>query len=125
MSYPRTIDDLTPDQCVSGPVVTIDYDLLGGLPAEAREAVERAVATLEHLSDSPSPRKHVVVYRRPLVGEELDTALAKAQFDWKRLERMHELFSSRSADHDLFDKLARHEINAWAVRENKPLIEVG
>ena len=59
MSYPRTIDDLAPSQKVSGPVVTIDYDLLGGLPA----------------------------------------------------------------DRDLFDRLTRHEVNAWAIKEDKPLIE--
>lgn len=123
MSYPRTIDDLTPDQRVSGPVVTIDYDLLDGLPSEAREAILRAVSVLERLSDDPSPRKSTVAYRRPLVGSELDDALAKAQFDWKRLERLLDIFSNRPTDGDLFDKMTYHEINAWAIKENKPLLK--
>lgn len=123
MSYPRTIDDLAPDQRVSDPVVTIDYDLLDGLPSEAREAVLKAVSVLDRLSDSPSPHKGLISYNRPLVGEELDRALAEAQFDWKRLERMHDRFSSKPAEHDLFDKLTRYEINAWAIKEDKPLIE--
>lgn len=108
MSYPRTIDDLTPDQRVSDPVVTINYDLLDDLPSEARKAILAAVAVLERLSDDPLPHKDVVAYRRPLTDDEADKILAKAQFDWRRLER-----------------LTRHEINAWAIKENKPLIEVG
>lgn len=123
MSYPRTIDDLAPIQKVSGPVVTINYDLLGGLPSEARDAILNAVAVLERLSDDPSPRKSTVAYSRPLVGSELDDALARAQFDWKRLERLHARFSEVPADRDLFDRLIRHEVNAWAIKENKPLIE--
>lgn len=123
MSYPRTIDDLQPSQRVSGPVVTINYDLLGGLPSVAREAILEAVTAMERLSDDPSPRKSAVAYRRPLVGPELDDALAKAQFDWKRLERLHARFSETPADRDLFDRLTRHEVNAWAIKENKPLIE--
>lgn len=122
MSYPKTIDDLKPSQRVSDPVVTIDYDLLDGLPSEAREAILRAAAIMEHLSDDPSPRKGLVAYRRLLVGEELDTALTKAQLDWKRLEQLHARFSSRSADGDLFDRRTRHEINSWAVKENKSLL---
>lgn len=125
MSFPRTIDDLAPDQKVSGPVITINYDLLGGLPAEARDAILDAVAVLERLSDDPSPRKSTVAYNRPLVGPELDDALARAQFDWKRLERLHARFSEEPADRDLFDRLTRHEVNAWAIKEDKPLIEVG
>ena len=58
-----------PSQRVSGPVVCIDYDLLGGLPA-------------------------------------------KAQFDWKRLERLHARFSEEPADRDLFDRTTHHEVNA-------------
>lgn len=123
MSYPRTIDDLTPDQCVSNPVVTINYDLLDGLPSEAREAILKAVAVMERLSDDPSPRKHVVAYRRPLTDDEADNVLAKAQFDWVRLERLFDTFSNRPADGDLFDRLTYHEINAWAIKENKPLLE--
>lgn len=123
MSYPRTINDLTPNQCVSGPVVTIDYDLLGGLPSEVRDAILNAVTIMERFNDNPSPRKNTVAYRRPLVGSELDDALARAQFDWKRLERLHARFSEEPADRDLFDRLTRHEVNAWAIKENKPLIE--
>lgn len=123
MSYPRTTDDPKPSQRVSGPVVTIDYDLLGSLPSEARDAILNAVAILERLSDDPSPRKSTVAHRRPLVGPELDEALARAQFDWKRLERLHARFSEAPADRDLFDRLTRHEVNAWAIKENKPLIE--
>lgn len=84
---PRTIDDLAPDQKVSGPVIAIDYDLLGGLPAEARDAILDAVAVLE------------------------------------RLERLHARFSGEPAERDLFDRLTRHEVNAWAIEEDKPLIE--
>lgn len=123
MTYPRTIDDLTPSQKVSGPVITINYDLLGGLPSEARDAILNAVASMERLSDDPSSRKSTVAYHRPLVGSELDDALARAQFDWKRLERLHARFLETSADRDLFDRLARHKVNAWAIKENKPLIE--
>lgn len=123
MSYPRTIDDLAPDQKVSGPVITIDYDRLGGLPSEAREAILKAVSVMDRLSDNPCPHKGVIAYNRPLTSEELDEALAKAQFDWKRLERMHDNFSSKPTEHDLFDRLTRHEINAWAIKENKPLIK--
>lgn len=72
---------------------------------------------------TPSPRKSTVAYRRPLVGPELDTALAKAQFDWKRLERLHARFSEEPAGRDLFNTMTRHEVNAWAIEENKPLIE--
>lgn len=80
---------------------------------------------MERLSDDPlaSPRKSTVAYRRPLVGPELDKALAKAQFDWKRLERLHTRFSEEPADRDLFDRWTRHEVNAWASKEDKPLIE--
>lgn len=80
---------------------------------------------MERLSDDPSPRKDTVAYCRPLVGPELDEALAKTQFDWKRLERLHARFSEVPADRDLFDTLTRHEVNAWAIKEGKPLIEVG
>lgn len=124
MSYLRSLDDLTPDQRVSDPVVIINYDLLDGLPSEAREAILKAVAVMERLSDSPSPRKDVVAYRRPLVGSELDDALARAQFDWKRLERLHARFSEKPVERGLFDRLTRHEVNAWAIKEDKPLIEV-
>lgn len=123
LSYPKTIDDLAPDQRVSDPVVTIDYDRLGGFPSEAREAILKAVTALDRLSDNPRPHKGTVAYNRPLVGPELDEALAKAQFDWKRLERLHARFSEDSVDGDLFDRLTRHEINAWAIKENRPLIE--
>lgn len=123
MPYPRTIDDLKSSQRVSDPVVIIDYDLLDGLPSEAREAILRAVAAMERLSDDPSPRKDVVAYRRPLTDDEADKVLAKAQFDWKRLERLHARFSRTPADRDLFDMLTRHEVNAWAIEEDKPLIE--
>lgn len=122
MSYPRTIDDLKPSQLVSDPVILINYDLLGGLPSEARDAILGAVAVMERLSDDPSPRKSTVAYRRPLVGSELDDALARAQFDWKRLERLHARFSEVPADRDLFDTMTRHEVNAWATKEDKPLI---
>jgi hypothetical protein len=125
MSYPRTIDDLKPSQRVSGPVVTIDYDLLDGIPSEAREAILKAVAVMERLGNDPSPRKNVVAYRRPLTDDEADKVLAKAQFDWRRLERLHARFSRTPADRDLFDRPARHEVNAWAIEENKPLIEIG
>lgn len=125
MSCPRTIDDLPPDQLVSDPVVTIDYDLLGGLPAEARDAILNAVTVMERLSDDPSPRKSIVAYRRPLTDDEADKVLARAQFDWKRLERLHARFSEVPADRDLFDTMTRHEVNAWAIREDRPLIEVG
>lgn len=123
MSYPRTINDLKPNQCVSGPVITIDYDLLDGLPAEARDAILGAVAAMERLSDAPAPRKSLVAYRRPLVGEELTAALRKAQYEWARLDWMYDRFSNRPAYGDLFDRLTRHEINAWAIKEDKPLIE--
>lgn len=123
MSYPHTIDDLKPSQRVSDPIITIDYDLLDGLPSEARDAILKAVTVLDRLSDNPLPRKSTVAYNRPLVGEELDKALAKAQFDWKRLELLHARFSEEPADRDLFDRLTRHEVNAWAIKENKPLIE--
>lgn len=123
MSYPRTINDLKPSQLVSGPVVTINYDLLGGLPSEAREAILNAVVIMERLSTDPSPRKSTVAYCRHLVGPELDRALARAQFDWKRLERLHARFSEEPADRDLFDTMTCHEVNAWAIKENKPLIE--
>ena len=123
MSYPRTIDDLKPSQLVSGPVILINYDLLGGLPSEARDAILGAVAVMERLSDDPSPRKSTVAYCRPLVGPELDDALARAQFDWKRLERLHARLSEAPADRDLFDTMTCHEVNAWAIKEDKPLIE--
>lgn len=74
---------------------------------------------------TPRPVKSTVAYRRPLVGSELDDALAKAQFDWKRLERLHARFTEVAADRDLFDTLTHHEVNAWAIKENKPLIEDG
>lgn len=76
-------------------------------------------------SASSEPHKGLISYNRLLVGGELDRALAKAQFDWKRLERMHDRFSEVPADRDLFDRLTRHEINAWAVKEDKPPIAVG
>ena len=123
MPYPRTIDDLKPSQRVSGPVVTIDYDLLDGLPSEAREAILRAVSAMERLSDDPSPRKSLVAYHRPLVGEELTATLRKAQYEWDRLNWMYDRFSNRPAHGDLFDRLTRHEVNAWAIKEDKPLLE--
>lgn len=111
MSYPRTIDDLTPDQRVSDPVVTID-----SLPSEAREAILKAVATMERLSDDPSPRKDVVTYRRPLTDDEADRALRIAQDDWNRC------YDRALEDPSQFTPLLLTEINSWAIQEDRPPI---
>lgn len=51
-AYPEKVTDLKPDQLVSDPVVFIDYDLFPGLPAEAQEALLKAVSAFESFSDS-------------------------------------------------------------------------
>lgn len=71
----------------------------------------------------PRPRKGLISYNRPLVDEELVAALRKAQYEWDRLNWMHDRFSNRPAYGDLFDRLTRLEINAWTIKENKPLLE--
>jgi hypothetical protein len=119
MSYPRTIDDLKPSQLVSDPIVTIDYDLLDGLPSEAREAILKAVAVMERLSDDPSPRKDVVAYRRPLTGPEADRALRIAQDDWNRCS---ENYDRALRDPSQFTPLLLSEINGWAIKEDRPPI---
>lgn len=125
MAYPEKVTDLKPDQLVSDPVVFIDYDLFPGLPAEAQEALLKAVSAFESFSDSPAPHEQIVAYRRPLVGEELDRALQKAQDEWRRLARKYEWASLAGPEaDDLFERLTLHEVNAWAIRENKPLIEL-
>lgn len=93
MAYPEKVTDLNPDQLVSAPVVFIDYDLFPGLPAEAQEALLKAVSAFESFSDSPAPHEQIVAYRRPLTASEAD----KAQDDWVRLSENY----------------------GWAVRENK------
>ena len=123
MACPEKVTDLKPDQLVSDPVIFIDYDLLPGLPVEAQEALLKAVSVFESFSDKPAPREQIVAYRRPLVGEELDRALQKAQDKWRRLARKYEWASLAGTEaDDLFERLTLHEVNAWAVRENKPLI---
>lgn len=123
MSYPEKITDLTPSELVSDPVVYIDYDLLPGLPAEAQEALLKAVSVFESFSGSPAPREQIVAYRRPLVGEELDRALQKAQDDWVCLA---ENYDRARQDSSQFTPLALSEINGWAIRENKtPIASAG
>jgi hypothetical protein len=95
MSYPRTLD---------------------GLPSEAREVILEAVAVMERLSDDVLAGRRVVAYRRPLTDDEADR---------KRPERLRARFSGTPADRDLFDRPARHEVNARAIKENKPLIGIG
>lgn len=119
MSYPRTIDDLAPDLRVSDPVVTIDYDLLDGLPSEAREAILGVVAVMERLSDNPSPRKSTVAYRRPLAASEADKALKIAQDDWVRCS---ENYGRALKDPSQFTPLLLSEINGWAIKEDRPPI---
>lgn len=67
MAYPEKVTDLKPDQLVSDPVVFIDYDLFPSLPAEAQEALLKAVSAFESFSDSPAPHEQIVAYRRPLI----------------------------------------------------------
>lgn len=119
MSYPKTIDDLKPSQRVSDPVVTIDYDLLDGLPSEAHEAILKAVAVMERLSDDPSPRKDVVAYRRPLTASEADKVLKIAQDDWVRCS---ENYDRALRDPSQFTPLLLSEINGWAIKEDRPPI---
>ena len=119
MSYPRTIDDLKPSQRVSDPIVTIDYALLDGLPSEAREAILKAVAVMERLSDDPSPRKDVVAYRRPLTASEADKVLRIAQDDWIR---SLENYDRALKDPSQFTPLLLSEINGWAIKEDRPPI---
>lgn len=116
MSYPRTIDDLKPSQRVSDPVVTIDYDLLDGLPSEVREAILKAVAAMERFSDNPSPRKDVVAYRRPLTASEADKVLRIAQDDWIRCL---ENYDRALEDPSQFTPLLLSEINGWAINEDR------
>lgn len=119
MPYPRTLDDLRPSQRVSDPVVTIDYDLLDGLPSEAREAILRAVAIMERLSDDPSPRKDVVAYRRPLTDDEANRVLRIAQDDWIRYL---ENYGWALKDPSQFSPHLLSEINGWAIKEDRPPI---
>lgn len=119
MSYPKTIDDLKPSQRISDPVVTIDYDLLGGLPSEARDAILEAVAVLERLSDDLPPRKSTVAYRRPLTAPEADRALKIAQDDWVRCS---ENYGRALKDPSQFSPLLLSEINGWAIKEDRPPI---
>lgn len=119
MSYPGTIDDLKPSQRVSDPIVTIDYDLLDGLPSEAREAILKAVAVMERLSDDPSPRKDVVAYRRPLTASEAAKALRIAQDDWIRCL---ENYDCALEDPSQFTPLLLSKINSWAIKEDRPPI---
>lgn len=116
MSYPEKVTDLTPDQLVSAPVVFIDYDLLPGLPAEAQEALLKAVSVFESFSASPSPREQIVAYRRPLTDSEADKVLKIVQDDWVRLS---ENYDRALKDPSQFTPLALSEINGWAIRENK------
>lgn len=71
MAYPEKVTDLKPDQLV-----------FPGLPAEAQEALLKAVSAFESFSDSPAPHEQI----GPLVGEELD----RAQDEWRRLARKYE-----------------------------------
>lgn len=119
MSYPRTIDDLKPSQRVSDPVVVIDYDLLDGLPSEAREALLKAVAVMERFSDDPSPRKDVVAYRRPLTASEADKVLRIAQDDWIRCLENYDIALKVPSR---FTPLLLSEINGWAIKEDRPPI---
>jgi hypothetical protein len=119
VSYPRTIDDLKPSQLVSDPIVTIDYDLLDGLPSEARDAILGAVAVMERLSDDPSPRKDVVAYRRPLTDDEADRVLRIAQDDWIRCL---ENYDWALEDPSQFSPCLLSEINGWAIKEDRPPI---
>lgn len=116
MAYPEKVTDLTPDQLVSAPVVFIDYDLFPGLPAEAQEALLKAVSVFESFSASPSPREHAVAYRRPLTVSEADKVLKTAQDDWVRLS---EQYDRARQDSSQFTPLALSEINSWAIRESK------
>nr|DAY35374.1 MAG TPA: Protein of unknown function (DUF1595) [Caudoviricetes sp.] len=116
MAYPEKVTDLTPDQLVSDPVVFIDYDLLPGLPAEAQEALLKAVSIFESFSASPLPREQAVAYRRPLTDSEADKVLKIAQDDWVRLS---EQYDRARQDSSQFTPLALSEINGWALRENK------
>lgn len=90
MASPEKVTDLRPDQLVSRPVVYIDYDRLPGLPAEAQEALLKAVSVFESFSASPSPREQAVAYRRPLTDSEADRALKIAQDDWVRLSEQYD-----------------------------------
>lgn len=116
MAYPEKVTDLTPDQLVSAPVVFIDYDLLSGLPAEAQEALLKAVSIFESFSASPSPREQTVAYRRPLTDSEADKVLKIAQDDWVRLS---ENYARALEDPSQFTPLAISEINGWTIKENK------
>lgn len=124
MAYPEKVTDLKPDQRVSAPVVLIDYDLLKGCPVEVIDAVHDLVDAYENAGGGVVPRDQTVAYRRPLTGEELDRALLRAQQDWIRLSDAYEqAISSRDVSaRTLFDRFRLHEINTWAVKENKPPI---
>ncbi len=123
MAYPAKITDLKPSELVSDPVVIIDYDLLPGLPAEAQEAILKAVSVFESFCDNPVPREQVVAYRRPLTDKEADRALKKAQDDWRRLARKYEIATAIGFDaNDLFERRLLCEINGWAIKENRPPI---
>lgn len=123
MAYPAKITDLKPSELVSDPVVTIDYDLLPGLPAEAQEAILKAVSVFERLCDNLVPREQVVAYRRPLTDKEADRTLKKAQDDWRRLARKYEMATAIGFDaNNLFERLLLCEINGWAIKENRPPI---
>lgn len=116
MAYPEKVTDLTPDQLVSAPVVFIDYALLSGLPAEAQEALLKAVSVFESFSASPPPREQTVAYRRPLTDSEADKVLKIAQDDWGRLS---ENYARALEDPSQFTPHAISEINGWAIKENK------
>lgn len=122
MAYPEKITDLKPDQLASGPVVLIDYDLLPGLPAEAQEALLKAVSVFESFSADPPPHEQAVAYRRPLTDSEADKALKIAQDDWVRLA---ENYDRARQDSSQFTPLALSEINGWAIEENRPPIASG
>lgn len=122
MSYPEKIADLSPSELVSPPVITIDYELLKGCPVEVIDAVHALVDAYRGVV----PREQIVAYRRPLAGEELDRALLKAQQEWTRLSNAYEqaVTSGDVSPRTLFDLFRLHEINGWAVKENKPLVPI-
>lgn len=67
-----------------------------------------------------------LAYRRPLAGEKIDRALLKAQQEWTRLSNAYEqaVTSGDVSPRTLFDPFRLHEINGWAVKENKPLVPI-
>lgn len=118
MAYPEKVTDLRPDELTSPPVVLIDYRYLEGCPDEAVRAVNRLVDVFERLVGG-APRRETVAYRRPLTASEADRVLKIAQDDWVRCS---ENYGRALKDPSQFTPLLLSEINAWAIKEDRPPI---